>query len=296
MLSLKVAAGALAILLIALPYAAQKASAPTSSRSTASPEQTEMLKSTEAYLRKLFAWGDDYKLKLGPATQSMVPDFYLIPLEVTVNDQTDSGEVYVSKDGKTLLRGEMFDMSTDPFAANRAKLHIAGNPSMGPAEAPVTVVEFADLQCPHCREADDAVKGLVERYKIRLVYKDYPLSSIHPWAETAAIGARCAFIQSSEAFWKVHDAIFANQDSIVVDNIQEKLAEFASQAGLNANVFKACMSSPEAQKAVKANRDDGAEVGVDGTPTFFVNGRPLVGGDISSIQHLIEFEFAGHPK
>lgn len=294
--SLKVVAGALVTLLIALPYAAQKASAPTASRSAASPDQTEMLKSTEAYLRKLFAWGDDYKLKLGPATQSMVPDFYVVPLEVTVKDQTDSGVVYVSKDGKTLLRGDMFDMSTDPFAANRSKLHIADNPSMGPADAPVTVVEFADLQCPHCREADEAVKGLVERYKIRLVYKDYPLSSIHPWAETAAVGARCAFMQSPEAFWKVHDAIFANQDAIVVDNIQEKLAEFASQAGLNAGVFKACLSSPEAQKAVKANHDDGVEVGVDGTPTFFVNGRPLVGGDIASIQHLIEFESATHSK
>jgi protein-disulfide isomerase len=296
MYSLKLAAGALAILGIALPYAAQKPAALTGARSTASPEQSEMLKSTEAYLRKLFAWGDDYKLKLGPATQSMVPDFYLIPLQVTVNDQTDSGEVYVSKDGKTLLRGEMFDMSTDPFAANRAKLHIAGNPSMGPADAPVTVVEFADLQCPHCREADDAVKGLVEHYKIRLIYKDYPLSSIHPWAETAAIGARCAFMQSPDAFWKVHDAVFANQDSIVVDNIQEKLAEFAAQAGLNASAFKACMSSAEAQKAVKANHDDGTELGVDGTPTFFVNGRPLVGGDINSIQHMIEFESESHPK
>lgn len=293
MLSLKVGASVLAILLIALPYAAQKA-AP--SAGSPSPEQAEMLKSTETYLRKLFAWGDDYKLKLGPATQSTVPDFYTIPLQVTVNDQTDAGEVYVSKDGKTLLRGEMFDMSTDPFAANRAKLHVAGNPSMGPADASVTVVEFADLQCPHCREADDAVKSLVEKFKIRLVYKDYPLSSIHPWAETAAIGARCAFMQSPDAFWKVHDAVFTNQDLIVVDNIQEKLAEFAAQAGLNASAFKACMSSPEAAKAVKANHDDGVELGVDGTPTFFVNGRPLVGGDIASIQHLIEFESANHSK
>jgi protein-disulfide isomerase len=286
---------ALAIFLVTLSNAAQKTEAPATARSGSSAEHAELMKSTEGYLRKLFAWGDDYKLKLGPATQSMVPDFYLIPLQVTVNDQTDSGEVYVSKDGKTLLRGEMFDMSTDPFAADRAKLHVDGNPSMGPADARVTVVEFADLQCPHCREADDAVKSLVERYKIRLVYKDFPLSSIHPWAEAAAIGARCAFLQSPDAFWKVHDAVFANQDLIVVDNVQEKLAEFASQAGLNAAAFKACMSAPEAQKAVKDNHDDGVEVGVDGTPTFFVNGRPLVGGDINSIQHLIEFESA-NPK
>jgi protein-disulfide isomerase len=293
---IKVAAVALASLVAVLPYAAQKAASSANSHPAASPEQAEMLKSTEAYLRKLFAWGDDYKVKLGPATQSMVSDFYTIPLEVTANGQTDGGEVYVSKDGKTLLRGEMFDMSTDPFAANRTKLHIAGNPSMGPADAPVTVVEFADLQCPHCREADDAVKGLVGQYKIRLVYKDFPLSSIHPWAETAAIGARCAYMQSPDVFWKVHDAVFANQDSIVVDNIQEKLAEFAAQAGLNASAFKACMSSPEAAKAVKANHDDGVELGVDGTPTFFVNGRPLVGGDISSIQHMIEFESPSHAK
>ena len=294
--SMKVVAGVLVSLLISLPYAAQKLTIAGSPQAAKLADQAEILKSTEAFLRNLFGWGDDYKLKLGPATQSPATDFYRVPLLVTVKDQTDEGEVYVSKDGKTLLRGEMFDMSTDPFASNRTKMHAAGNPSKGPAAAPITVVEFADLQCPHCREADEAVKGLVDQYKVRLVYKDYPLNSIHPWAETAAIGARCAFMQSPDAFWKVHDAIFTNQDVIVADNVQEKLAEFAMQAGLNVSAFKTCMSSPEAKKAVDANHDDGVELGVDSTPTSFVNGRPVVGGDIGSIQHLIEFESGAHGK
>jgi protein-disulfide isomerase len=287
---LGIAVGVLATLLGALPFAAQKSTTPANGRPTGSPDEAQLLKSTESYLRTLFAWGEEYKVKLGSPAPSLDPDFYTIPLEITVKDQTDGGDVYVSKDGKTLLRGEMYDMSIDPFAANRLKLHAEGNPSKGPSSAPVTIVEFADLQCPHCREADEGVKNLVEKYKSRLVYKDFPLESIHPWAETAAIGARCAFLQSPDGFWKVHDAIFQNQDSILVDNLQEKLAGFASDAGLNADAFKKCLSSPESKKAVDANRADGAALGVDSTPTFFVNGRPVVGGNMESIEQLIQFE------
>jgi protein-disulfide isomerase len=287
---------ALPILFAGLPSLAQTPRASSSSQTARSPDPAEVLKTTDAYVRNLFAWGPDFKVNIGPLSQSAAADFYLVPVRVSINDQTDTGEVYVSKDGKTLVRGEMFDMSIDPFAANRAKLHIEGNPSKGPADAPVTLVEFADFECPHCRELDEALKGLEGHYRIRLVYKDFPLAALHPWADTAAIGARCAFIASPEAFWKVHDVIFEKQDLISAENVWDKLAEFASQAGLDKETFKSCMSSPEARRAVEANHDEGVALSINSTPTLFVNGRPVVGGDISALQHIIEFELAAHSK
>ena len=287
---------ALSIFFAALPCIAQTSPRSNSSQAPVSSDQAQVLKTTDAYVRNLFAWGPDFQVKVGPLSQSPAADFYIVPIRVSVNDQTDTGEVYVSKDGKTLLRGEMFDMSTDPFAANRAKLHIEGNPSEGSSDARVTIVEFADFQCPHCRELDEALKNIEGHYKFRLVYKDFPISTIHPWADTAAIGARCAFMQAPEAFWKLHDAIFKNQELISTENIWDKLGEFAAEAGLDKDAFKSCMSSPEAKRAVEANREAGMALSITSTPTLFVNGRPVIGGDIGPLQHLIEFELAAHSK
>ncbi|MGA3292985.1 MAG: thioredoxin domain-containing protein [Candidatus Acidiferrales bacterium] len=289
------------ILLVGLPCVGQAAkssgesaaAAPAAGRIAASPEQEKLLKSTEVFVRKLFAWGPDIKVQLGPLAQSSASGFYAVPVEVTLNEHKESGEVFVSKDGKTLLRGEIFDTSVDPFADNRAKIHVDGDPSKGPADATVTVVEFADFECPHCRELYESLKAIETRFpQIRLVYKNFPLTGIHPWAETAAIGGRCAFEQSPDAFWIVHDAIFDNQDVISPENIWDKLVGFAAQAGLNADTFKACLSSADAQKAVDGEHSEGVALGINSTPTVYINGRPLTGGDPSTLEQFIAFELA----
>jgi protein-disulfide isomerase len=290
---------AVALLVAAIPCAGQAPAAaptpasPATTPSAVTPEQARLLKSAEAFVRHFFGWGADIKVTLGPLAPAASPDFYLVPIQVTLDEQTQTGEVFVSKDGKTLLRGEMYDMSTDPFAANRAKAHLQGNPSKGPADARVTLVEFSDFQCPHCRELYEELKAVETRYpQLRIVYKDFPLNSIHPWAQTAALGGRCAFDQSPAAFWKVHDSIFDHQDVISAENVWDKLVEFATQAGLNADTFKACLSSPDAEKAVDANRADGVALDVNSTPTVYVNGRPLVGGDVQTLDRFIDFELA----
>jgi protein-disulfide isomerase len=284
----------------ALPCMAQSPptseSAPAAS-SVSTPERAQMLKSAETFIRNLFAWGSDYKIKLGPLAQSPSPDFYLLPLEVTRNGQKDNGAVYISKDGKTLIQGEMFDTAIDPYAGNRAKIHTEGSPSKGPANAAVTVVEFADFECPHCRELYQVLGTIEQRYpQVRVVYKDFPLVQVHEWAETAAIGARCAYMQSPGAFWKVHDAIFDNQDLISAENVWEKLNEFAAKAGLTVDTFKACMASPEAKQAVDANAVEGVALGVNSTPTVYVNGRPSVGGDPAALTQFIDYDLATHSK
>lgn len=274
-----------------LPCAAQTSkTAPPSDQSSAAPDQAQILKTTESFVRNLFGWGPAFKVKVGPLKPSAASDYYVVPVEITFNDRSDNGEVYVSKDGKTLFRGEMFDMAADPYADARAHLHIEGNPVKGPADAHVTLVEFGDFECPNCRQLEPILKDMFEKYKVRLVFKDFPLEQVHPWAKTAAIGGRCAFKQSPDGFWKLHDTIFANQDSINPENVWDKLVQYAGQVGLNADTFKSCLSSPDALKDVEANQQDGLSLNVNSTPTVFVNGRPVVGGDPSALAQMIEFE------
>lgn len=297
---------ALGILSAALPAGAQSpqpAKAPTPATTatpstpaapsvpTVTPEQAQLLKSSEAFIRNLFSWGTDFKVTLGPLSSSPSPDFYSLPIKVTINGQNDAGVFYVSKDGKTFMRGDVYDMSADPFADNRAKLHPDGNPSLGPADAKITLVEFSDFECPHCRQLYQSMKVLEPEYPtIRVVFKDFPITQIHPWAETAAIGARCAFMQSPDSFWRVHDSIFESQDVISTENVWDKLQLFARQAGLDTEAFKTCMTAPEARQAVEANQAEGVSLGVNSTPTVFVNGRPAIGGEKPTLVQYINYQ------
>src|SRR3984957_6036176 len=256
-------------------------------------EEAQILKNTEAFVRELFAWGADFKVKTGPLTPSPSAYFYTVPIEVTVNGQTDKGTVFVSKDGKTFLRGEMFDISSNPFADNLAKLHAEGNPSVGPADAHVTVFIFSDFPRPHCRALASILATVIPEYpQVRFVYKDFPLTQIHPWAESASIGARCAYMQSPKAYAPVQEQIFAEQDLLSAENIWEKLISYAQQAGLNPDSFKACMSSPEAKAAVDASHHEGEALSITSPPPVFVNGHPLIGGDKATLEQYIKYELS----
>lgn len=282
---------ALAILIAAFTASAQPTHSPSKQINEAA-----LAHSAEAFIRNLFTWGPEYKLQLGPLKPSPSPDFYAVPFAVTYKDQTQHATFYISKDGKQFIRGEMFDTTANPFAANLAKLHVDGSPSRGPVNAPITIVEFADFECPHCAEVHTIMKSVERDYpQLRLVFKNFPLSQIHPWAETAAIGAHCAFETSPQAFWKMYDLIFDNQDSITPDNVFDQLSIFAGQIGLNTDSFKACMASPAAKQAVDADHAEGVALNVDSTPTLFINGRSLPGGDLDSIEQYIKFALAHHP-
>ncbi len=267
------------------------ASAGSSSAAGSAANEAAILQSSEVFVRKLFAWGPDFAVKLGPLSQSATPEFYRVPLQVTYKGQTEAGEVFVSKDGKTLFRGDMFEIGTDPFAAARAKLRVEGDPTKGPADARVTIVEFSDYQCPHCRQLYSVMQVIEQKYpQVRIVYKDFPLAGIHPWATTAAVGGRCAFAQSPEGFWNVHDMIFENQDLISSENVYQKVIDFAVRAGLDKEAFKVCLALPDAKAAIQADVDEGKAVQISSTPTVFVNGRPVIGGDETTLEQYIQFE------
>lgn len=284
-----------AIIFVAAPLAAQIQPAaqtpPASSAPAPSPEEAQLLKTTEAYVRNLFAWGPGFEVKLGPVSPSPAPEFYLVPVKVTFNGQSDNGVFFVSKDGKTFVRGEMFNMNSDPFTPNRSKLHSDTDPSKGPADARVTLYVFSDFQCPHCRQFYMMMKTIEPRYpSLRIIYKDFPIVAVHPWALTAAVGARCAYMQKPAAFWTLHDMIFDDQDVISAENVWEKLVDFSGRAGLDKDAFRACLSAIEPQKQIETDVIEGQALNLNSTPTIFINGRPVPGGDQPTVQQYLDYE------
>lgn len=277
----------------ALPNTARLAAALPNA---ALPNNDPLLTKVESYLRVLFAWGPDYQIELGPATQAQISDFYEVPVQVTHQGHTETGTVYVSKDGRYMFRGEIRDLSADPFAENRAKLNLSGSPSIGPSNAKVTVVEFSDFECPHCQEMYTILKTIEPEFpQVRFLFKNFPLTEIHPWAMTAAIAARCAFQSSNDAFWKVHNQLFDNQDAITADNVWDEVTAFAASAGLSTDSLHSCLAAPEAKTPVEADLAEGKALGVESTPTLFINGRPLIGGDRQTLEQTIRFELAKAP-
>ena len=253
--------------------------------------QSAIQKTVEAYLRNLYAFGADTAVKVAAPKDIGVEGLQEVDIEVKIGENQQTGKVYVTKNGKYMFRGELSDLSKDPLAEARAQLQTKDSPSLGPANAPVTLVEFSDFECPVCRNLHDALRGLLPNYpQVRVVFKDYPLEQIHPWARTAALAGRCAYQQDPKAFWKMYDFIYDGQETISAENVWGKMTDFAAQSGLNPDPFKACMASPEAGAAVNASRDNGIQLEVGSTPTMFVNGRRIVGADAHTLEQYIKYE------
>lgn len=261
--------------------------------SESSAEQTPLQKSIEAYLRNLYAFGPEVQLTVSAPKDSAVPGLLETSVSVKTAEGSEDAKFYVSKDGKYLIRGEVTELAKDPLAQNRALIDLTDAPSLGNPKAPVTLVEFSDFQCPVCRSLHDVMRGMLKNYpQVRMVFKDYPIEVLHPWARTAALAGRCAYQQDPAAFWKMYDAIYDNQDVISAENAWMKMSEYAGQAGLNADTFRACMASAEAGAAVDASRANGQKLDVNSTPTIFVNGRRLVGADPHLLEQYIQYEIA----
>jgi protein-disulfide isomerase len=267
----------------------EKSPAPkTADSSPAKPGTVESR--VEKYLRNLYAWGPAFDIKVGPAKQSPIADLLEVPVTVSMGGQSDTAVVYVSKAGNFLLRGELTDMSVDPFADIRSKLHVGNSPSLGPEDAKITLIEFADFECPSCRQLDLVLRELLPRHpEVRLVFKHYPLTDIHPWAMTAAIASQCAFQQNPSAFWKMHDAIFDAQDVISPSNVWDKMQDLAAKLGLNPELYKSCMINPETKSQVMSTIEEGHTLTITATPTTFIDGRRIVGPDKSLIEQNIAF-------
>ncbi len=176
------------------------------------------------------------------------------------------------------------------------KLNIEHQPSFGPADARVTVVEFGDLECPSCRAEAPLLRELIPELfpnKVRVVFKDYPLESIHPWARAASIAGRCVFRQDPQAFWKFYDWDYANQDDITVENLKSRILAWAAGNGISSAQLETCIDSKATDAEISENISEGKSVGVRGTPTLFVNGIKSASSQLPALQRMIEKELAG---
>jgi protein-disulfide isomerase len=164
------------------------------------------------------------------------------------------------------------------------------DPFWGPEDAAVTIIEFSDFQCAFCkRHFDETLPLLLDTYsdRVRYVFRDFPISTIHPQAFKAAEAAQCAFVQGK--FWEYHDVLFQNQTALDVTSLKDH----AAAVGLDSGAFDQCLESGGYNEEVQADLDDGSSYGVNGTPTFFINERQVVGAQpFSMFQQIIDEELA----
>jgi protein-disulfide isomerase len=176
-----------------------------------------------------------------------------------------------------------------PPPVTRVEVSVAGAPFRGAAEAPVTIVEFSEFQCPFCHRVQATLKQLLERYpgKVKLVHRDFPLDSLHPLARRASEAARCA--NDQRKFWEYHDAVFSHFPQAS----PEDLKKYAEEVGLDVAKFEGCLSGGGHKAAVQRDLDEGTRLGVTGTPAFFINGRLLSGAQpLEVFVRVIEDELA----
>jgi protein-disulfide isomerase len=200
-------------------------------------------------------------------------------------------KTYLEQQGQQKARSEYFktleakykvDMKMEPIRVDVA----ATGPAKGPANAPVTIVEFSDFQCPFCSRLTPTLKQVEEKYgnKVRLVFRQYPLP-FHQNAQKAAEASLCAADQGK--FWELHDAMFGNQSELGVDQLKAK----AASLGLNADKFNKCLDSGEKAAAIQDDIKAGSAAGVSGTPAMFINGRFINGAvPIDNLTTVIDDE------
>jgi protein-disulfide isomerase len=200
-------------------------------------------------------------------------------------------KAYLEQQGQQKARQDFFSKLQDKYKVEykmepvRVEVAATG-PSRGPANAPVTIVEFSDFQCPFCSRLTPTIKQVEEKYgdKVRVVFRQYPLP-FHQNAQKAAEASLCAADQGK--FWELHDAMFANQQELGVDQLKAK----AASLGMNAEQFNQCLDSGKHAAAIQADIKDGSAVGVNGTPAIFINGRFLSGAQpLEAITPIIDDE------
>jgi len=245
-----------------------------------------------AYMRKAFSIPADVKITMGNIVPSEVPGLNKSVINLSIGERKQTQDVYISKDGRFLILGKVFNLNEDPLKETWSKITIDGSPIRGNEHAKVTIVEFTDFECPFCGKAYSTVEDLLLRYagKIRLVYKSFPLP-MHPWAMKAAIGADCAYEQNHTAFWYFYDHLFQEQGAITPDNVVSKLKDYAKATKLNMGRFTTCLDKEQTKPMVERDIKEANSIGVGATPTFVINGRIIQGAQPEDVfvQAINEF-------
>jgi len=227
-------------------------------------------------------------ITIGPRTPSReFPGFDNLTATIALGEQKQNYDFLISKDSTTMYRLSKMDLTKDPYAEVMSKINLAGRPVRGNKDAKVTIVNFDDFQCPYCAMMHGTImQDIFKTYgdKVKIVYKDFPLIEIHPWAKHAAIDANCLAQQSAPAYWDYADEVHAHaRDALKAGNLDQqtqRLNDMALQQGQKANVnlseLQACVAAQK-DDAIRASMDEAASLGVEATPTIFVNGQKISG-------------------
>jgi protein-disulfide isomerase len=178
-----------------------------------------------------------------------------------------------------------------------SKISLEQQPERGPRDAKVTIVEYSDFECPFCARVyftleNEVLKDYADR--VRFVFKQFPLTSIHPWAEDAAVASECAFQQGNDKFWPMYGGLFMRQPEITKENLKEKASDVARESGMDVAKFQECLDGRRSLDAVKADQTEATSLGINSTPTFFINGRRMAGApDAAGFKQMIDQALAG---
>jgi protein-disulfide isomerase len=271
------------------PTVPPKDSAPVAPAFT--PEQVKVNQRILDTIRTVFSVPPLIEMVVVGREPSKMKAIDTITIEVRDGANSSRQQVFVTDDSKFVLVARVFDLSQDPYAENVKKINLKDVPVKGNKDAKITIVEYSDFQCPYCGQSYRTMENeVMKQYgdKVKLVYKNFPLP-IHAWAENASIAGLCALRQSNDAFWVLYKEFYEGQASITPENIKAKAMEFAAKAKLDAKGFEDCYNNKLTLPQVKAEMAEAQQLGLTGTPLFFINGRPLSGVQpFASFQKVID--------
>ena len=265
--------------------AARRRVPPSTASNNASPVPTPQLnRRIEVLVRSQFEVPPNVDVAIGATSKSEFPGFENLPITFSSNGKQTVVNFLLSSDGNTVARLERFDISHSPADM----ISLQNRPLRGTPEAKVTIVNFDDLECPYCaRMHEQLFPATLDRYKglVKFFYKDYPLIEIHPWAMHAAVNANCLADQSPEAYWKFVDYVHSHGSDITgpskdVHEAEKTLDKLARDEGQRATLDQARLDAcivKQDESVVRASMKQGDSLGVNGTPTLFINGERISG-------------------
>ena len=253
------------------------------------------------FLKHMFGWNQDLTWKVVEIKPSEAAGLS----EATVIFNTPNGQqatrLYVTADQKYASTGELVPFGSDPFAEAREQLKSVKGPSEGPKDAVITIVEFGDLECPACKVAQPNITKLMqEEPKVRLVFQNFPLAQIHKWALPGAKYVECLGQTNNDAVWKFIAAVYEHQAEVTEQNVDQMLKGYVKDAGGDPDAIAACVAKPETAKRVADSVALGEKLNLTSTPTFFINGRRLMGFSSNipydTVKSMVDFEIANAGK
>ena len=250
-----------------------------------SPELTQKI---ERQVRSYYKVPAELKVLVGPASPSSdFPNYDSVVVTIDNGDKKQDLKFLISKDHSSMMRMVKFDLNKDPYADTMSKIDINGRPTRGAKSSKVVVVNFDDFECPFCsRMHQELFPEVLKEYgdRVTFVYKDYPLVEIHPWATHAAVDANCLAAQNVNAYWDFADYIHANQHEVSnektpaarLDALDRLTLLQGQKHNLDIVKLQSCIKAQD-DSAVKASMKEAEGVGVEATPTLFVNGEKVDG-------------------